>query len=137
MLLDRNPETSGVIIDFETETEVAAVRSAFEEHAAHLISLGNESSVTDYQKDVINEWEGPNRRYRGSNHRLMTERLSYFVEVTEERVEEILAEADNPDRIADSARRYSLGHAAAGLLESIGLQASMEEDWSEILDDQP
>jgi hypothetical protein len=133
MLYDQYPDGGGVDIDFEDANEVETVRSAFEEYTEHLLSLGNDASVSDYQKWVIRDWEGPEQHYRAGNHKQLADRLRYFFETTEERVGEIQAEGDNPDRITDSARRYELGHNAARLLESIELRAAIDAEWSEVI----
>lgn len=135
MLYDQYPGGPGIAIDFQGEREVETVRFAFEEHALHLISLGNESSVSDYQREVIERWEGSQKRYRGNSHKSVTEKLRFLYEATERRVDEILAESGNPDRIVDSARRYELGQNALHLLESIELQASMGAELDSLLEE--
>lgn len=136
MLYDRNTETAGILIKLENELEVETVRMAFQEHAAHLMDMGNDSSISDYQKEAIRTWEGRQKQnYRAGSHRQLVDRLRYFADATDERMEELLDESDNPHRAEDLARRYSLGIQAAQLIDSIELRADMDEEWSEVLGD--
>jgi formate dehydrogenase maturation protein FdhE len=53
-----NPNAaSGVEVIFERQIDVQTVREAFRENAERLKSLGNDSSISDYQKWVA-QWTG-------------------------------------------------------------------------------
>jgi hypothetical protein len=134
MLYDRRTESGGISVKLENALEVETVRTAFEEHAAYLMDMGNDSSISDYQKEAIRTWSGRQKQeYRASNRHPLMDRLRYFAEVTDERVDELLDERDNPHRIEDSSRRYDMGIRAAHLVNSLELYAGMEEEWSEVL----
>lgn len=124
----------GIEIEFETEAEVETVRSSYEEYMARLLTLGNDGSISQHDKDVVARWDGPKRSFRGSGHTRLADKLRDFYEATDERVEAILDEPENGDRIADAARRYELGINAAHLLESIELHASMDVEWQGLED---
>jgi hypothetical protein len=124
----------GVKIIFENEREVRTVHAAYVEYATRMISLGNDGSVSAHEKDVINKWEDrPTSYFRGGSHRSVAEKLFDFHEATEERVDEILDERDNPDRVFDAAKRYEFGSLALELAESIELQASMDVELENLL----
>ena len=76
-----NSPKGGIEANF-VGSEVKTVRRAFEENAERLISLGNDSSISEYQKWVMG-WTGTNQTYRGASSSQLVEPLRYFTEATE------------------------------------------------------
>lgn len=119
---------TGIKVTFDDGSEVETVRLAYKEGVVRKLSVGNDSSISQHEEEVIDRWTGASKAmYRGSQ-RLLTGRLRDFHEATEERVDELLTEHDNPNRTGEAARRYELGARAFELLERIDFRASMDED---------
>ena len=89
---------------------------AFSENAERLVALGNDSSVSEYQKWVA-RWTGSSQTYKGPTYDQLAEPLRYFVEATEEKVDEVLDNSSRETRIEAAAKRYELGYYAALILQ--------------------
>ena len=101
------------------------VREAFRENIERLKSLGNDSSVSNYQEWVA-LWTGNSQTYNGPGQAQLTEPLRYFVEATGDRVDELLDTYPRRTRIMAAAKRYELGYNATVILEEIEQRHSGE-----------
>lgn len=118
MQYNPNSPNGGIEATFVGPEEVEAVREAFSENAERLIALGNDSSVSKYQKWVA-KWTGSSQTYKGPGHDQLAEPLRYFVDATEEKVDEVLDTHSSATRIDAAAKRYELGYYAAMILQEM------------------
>jgi hypothetical protein len=98
--------------------EVVVVRRAFVEDIHRLRSLRNDSSISDYTKWVA-RWKGATQTYRSGTPDTLRDPLRYFVEATEDRVDELLDTKPAKLRLKFAARRYELGWYAAEILDQM------------------
>jgi len=113
-------EGGGIEVQFEGRLEVETVSQAFRENAERLCSLGNDSSVSPYQKRVI-EWTGESRIYKGPSPSQLLEPMLYFIDMTEEKVDKILDDKklSKAMRIREAGHRYRLAHSAGCIIAAI------------------
>ena len=116
IIYNPNSPRGGIEATFVGPEEVEAVREAFSENAERLVALGNDSSVSEYQKWVA-RWTGSSQTYKGPTYDQLAEPLRYFVEATEEKVDEVLDNSSRETRIEAAAKRYELGYYAALILQ--------------------
>lgn len=108
----------GVEAKFEGIDEVEAVRAAFGSEVERLESLGNDSSISEYQR-WVSRWASSPQTYRAPNLDQLTDPLRHFVEATEEQVDEILDSRKHDERIQAAARRYQHGYTVELILGEI------------------
>jgi hypothetical protein len=125
MQYNAHTHNGGIEATFEGPEEVETVREAFSENAQRLISLGNDSSVSGYQKWVA-EWTGSVQTYKGAHYDQLAEPLRYFVEATEEKADEVLDTHPSATRIQAAAKRYELGYYASMILQEMDQSQSGE-----------
>jgi hypothetical protein len=128
MYYNQSPH-NGINIEFEG-IEVETVREVYKERIAYLISVGNDSSVSDYQKGIA-KWQGTEQNYYAATSEPLVEVLKYFSDATAERVDEILDVIGNSDRFVAAAKRYELGQNASHLLLGIEVQSALDAEWKE------
>ncbi len=114
---------------FQDDLEVDAVSAAFLEHNDYVVERGN--TPTGHQKKVA-MWSGSPHSYEGPNARPLIEKLTYFVEQTDEVVDDLLDNVANPDRIEVAGRRMQLGDIAGHLLESLDIQIGLDAELDDV-----
>lgn len=107
--------------------EVETVSAAFQEHNDFVLEFADEGVVTEYQQAVA-RWHTVPQSYRASRPDTLVKKLRYLADTTEERVDALLDNHDDQDRIEKCARRYRLGNNALRLLQNITTHSSVESD---------
>jgi hypothetical protein len=104
----------GVELQFEG-VEVDAVRKAFGENIERLQNLGNDGSISSWDRWIAN-WSSNAQSLTLHNRDLLMDPLRYFVEATEEKVDEQLDASPAVNRFERAAKRYELGWHAGQIL---------------------
>jgi hypothetical protein len=121
-------------IKFEDKLEVSTVSRAFQEHNAHLRGLGNNLSILAAHIEVAN-WRGKNKVYECGRLDTLIDKLRFFIEVTDDRVDDILVNGGPSARMPAAARRWELGQSAARMLNNILFCASLDREWNAMADE--
>lgn len=112
--------------------EVTAVKHAFHEHNMLMEGLMGEDEVPDYHKRIA-RWRAPSAMYLCPDLSYLNEVFTYFDYTTEEVVDEILEDVDDPERIQKAAKRFRLQRLIQELQQDVHI-ADMPQSLTDELD---
>jgi hypothetical protein len=98
--------------------EVEAVSRAFDENNQYLTWIDKETSISAQQRKIAS-WTGNRQIYASLTNDKLVDPLEYFIDVTEDKVDELLETYTPSTRIPAASARYRYAYIAGVILETI------------------